>query len=138
MDCGKGACFDLRDGVGGQVQSLQRNIWLELMHEQIRDSIVDSKSQRYSFRTLVTKRKSRLSHICFSYLSQSTTRQRIFIYPTTDYEIAFKCEELDNGGGGVSSRNGLKIEHQEETCWQEKNMQMQHTSYQAFVESVIF
>lgn len=46
LDCGKGACFDLRDGVGGQVQSFQRNIWLELMHEQIRDSIVDSKLQR--------------------------------------------------------------------------------------------
>lgn len=46
LHCGKGSCFDLRDGVGCQVQSLQRNIWLQLMHEQIRDSIVDSKSQK--------------------------------------------------------------------------------------------
>lgn len=52
------------------------------------------------FRTLVTKRKSRLSRICFSYLSQFNSRQKIFKYPTTDYEIAFKCEELDKGGGG--------------------------------------
>lgn len=43
LDRRKGSCFDLRDGVGCQVQSLQGNIWLELMIEQIGDSIVDSK-----------------------------------------------------------------------------------------------
>lgn len=45
LHCGEGSCFDLRDGVGCQVQSLQRNIWLQLIHGHIRDSIVDSKSQ---------------------------------------------------------------------------------------------
>lgn len=43
---GEGSHFELSDGVGCQVQCFQGNVWLQLMHQQLRDPIVDSESYK--------------------------------------------------------------------------------------------
>lgn len=43
---GEGSSFELRDGVGCQVQCLQGNVRLQLMQQQFWDPIVDSESYK--------------------------------------------------------------------------------------------
>ncbi len=43
---GEGSNFELSDGVGCQVQCLQGNVWLQLIHRQLWDPIVDSESYK--------------------------------------------------------------------------------------------